>query len=107
MALRGVRRNADGRYPIRTPDDPTITTGLAAYMRAVVVRQGLRQGLRVVVTSGTPDTAVKWSEVARENESPFSVVTVDPGEPVVRARLREVNGEMSDECEQAVRRWYG
>ena len=109
VAMRGVRRNSDGRYPVRDDDDPTITAGLAAYMRAVVVREGLRQGLDVAVTSGTPDTAVKWSEVARENETPFSVQTVDPGEAVVRQRLAAFgeDGELLAECEQAIGRWYG
>jgi len=105
-ALRGVERLDDGRYPVRLDDDPVIATGLAAYMRAAVVHQGLRQGLRVVVTSGSPDTAVRWSDVAREHESPFNVVTIDPGEAVVRERLA-VDGELPDQCEEAVRRWYG
>ena len=107
VGLRGVRRGPDGRYPKRLDGDPTITSGLAAYMRATVVRQGLRQGLRVAVTSGTPATAVKWAEVARENQSLFTVLTVDPGEDVVRQRLMEVGeDQLAEECERAVRRWY-
>ena len=109
VAMRGVERNADGRYPTRSDDDPTIRTGLASYVRAAVVRQGLRAGLNVAVTSGTPSMAPKWAEVARENDAAFNVRTVDPGEFVVRARLREVTGDelLSMDCENAVRRWYG
>ena len=104
-ALRGVRRGPDGRYPIRLDEDPAIATGLAVYQRAAAVRQGLRQGLRVAVTSGTPDTAAHWSEVAREAGAAFTVQTIDPGEAVVRDRLT-VDGILPDQCEGAIRRWY-
>lgn len=105
-ATRGLERGADGRYPVREDDDPAIRSGLAAYLRAAAVRQGLRQGLRVVVTSGTPDSAPRWAEVAREHGAPFNVVTIDPGEAVVRDRLT-VDGELHPQCEGAIRRWYG
>ena len=105
-ALRGIERGPDGRYPVRTADDPAIRSGLAAYVRAVVVNQGLRQGLRVAVTTGSPDTAVRWAGVAEESSSSFAVLTVDPGEAVVRDRLT-VDGVLSDECSEAVNRWYG
>ena len=105
-ALRGIERGPDGRYPVRTADDPAIQSGLAMYVRAVVVRQGLRQDLRVAVTTGSADTAVQWSEVAAESGAAFSVLTVDPGEAVVRNRLT-VNDVLSDECAGAIARWYG
>ena len=105
-ATRGIERAPDGRFPIRADDDPTIRTGLAAYVRAVVVREGLRSGLRVAVTSGTPDTATKWAAVAEESGAAFNVTTIDPGEAVVRERLA-VGGKLDPQCEEAVRRWYG
>ena len=105
VATRGVRRGPDGRYPIRDADDPTIRTGLASYLRAAVVRQGLRSGLNVVVTSGTPSTATRWAQVAEELDEDFEVRTVDPGEEVVRDRLA-VDGELPEECERAISRWY-
>ena len=104
-ALRGIERGPDGRYPVRTDDDPAIQSGLAAYVRTVVVRQGLRDDLDVAVTTGTPDTAVRWSEIAEESGAGFAVLTVDPGEAVVRERLT-VDGVLSDECAGAIGRWY-
>ena len=106
VALRAVERGPHGRYPVRPASDPTITTGLAAYLRAVAVREGLRSGLNVAVTSGTPNTAVKWSRVAEEAGAPFRVTTIDPGEAVVRERLANDDGSMDDECEMAISRWY-
>ena len=104
-ALRAVERDDDGKYPVRHDSDPAIRSGLAAYMRATVVRQGLRQGLRVAITSGTPSTATKWAAVAREEGALFSLRTVDPGIDIVRERLA-VDGVVSDQCEQAIGRWY-
>ena len=104
-ALRGVERGPDGHFPIRLGDDPAIRTGLASYIRAAVVRQGLRDGLNVAVTSGSPDTAVKWSVVAEETGATFQVQTIDPGEATVRERLT-VDGVLPDECEAAIGRWY-
>ena len=105
-ALRGHERNSEGRYPVRTDDDPAIRTGLAAYIRAAVVRQALREDLDVGVTTGTPEMATKWGEVAAESGAAFNVLTVDPGEGVVRDRL-SVDGVLSDECAGAIGRWYG
>ena len=105
-ATRGIEREPDGRYPVRTDADPAVRSGLVTYLRAVAVRQALRVDLRVLVTSGTPKTAVKWSTVAREEGALFSLRTMDPGEAVVRQRLA-VDGVVSDQCEEAVRRWYG
>ena len=105
-ATRGIERDDDGRYPIRPDSDPAVRSGLVTYLRAAVVRQSLRLGLRVAITSGSPRTAVKWQEVARENDALFSLKTIDPGEATVRSRLA-VDGVLSDQCDEAVRRWYG
>ena len=106
-ALRGIERGPDGLYPVRLDDDPAIRSGLAAYVRAAVVRQGLRDGLNVVVTSGTPDTAAEWQAIANESGAGFRVETMDPGEETVRRRLGGRSGRLSRECSKAMRRWYG
>ena len=106
-ATRGLERDPSTRkYPIRQDDDPVIRTGLAAYMRAAVVRQGLRDGLRTAVTSGTPETATRWAAVAQEHGARFAVRTVDPGKEAVRARLADDDGRLDPQCEKALARWY-
>ena len=104
-ALRAVEREPDGRFPIRNDSDPSVRTGLTQYVKAAVVRQSLRLGLRTAVTSGTPRTVTKWQQIAREEDALFSVQTVDPGIDVVKKRLA-VDGELSPECERAIGRWY-
>ena len=95
-AVRGIERLPDGRYPVRQDDDPAVRSGLAAYIRAAVVRQALRDDLRTVVTSGTPETATRWARVQ----------TIDPGEEVARQRLAEPDGTLSAQCARAIARWY-
>ena len=102
-AMRGFERDADGKYPVRTEDDPALR--LSAFMRAAVVRQALREGLDTIVTSGTPSMATRWALVAQETGSAFEVRTIDPGQQVVRERLA-VDGVLSSDCEKAVSRWY-
>ena len=102
-AMRGFERDAAGRFPVRDDEDPALR--LAAYLRAAVVRQALREDLRVVVTSGSPDMATRWAAVAEEAGAAFTVRTEDPGEAVVRERLA-VDGELSPQCEKAIGRWY-
>ena len=110
-ALGGYERGPDGRYPVRADDDPALTTAL--YVQAVAVRRALREGAAVAVTTSRAGQASRWQALAGQVEVEFSVEvsfevrTVDPGEDVVRARLADPDtGELSPECEKAVRRWY-
>lgn len=110
-AVRGVRRNSEGRYPIRRNDDPALTQGLLSAIQSTTVSLALRRDMRVAVTSGTAGTAAKWAERALVAGAAFSVQTHDPGEEVVRARLvaafSDEDGNLTRECEQAISRWYG
>ena len=106
-ALAQARRGPDGRYPVRADDDPAL--GLALYVQATAVRQGLRQGLDVAATTSQRDQVGRWREIL-EDEAPggeLHVRTVDPGEDVIRARLAEQGGALSPECEAAIGRWFG
>ena len=105
-ALKGVERGPDGRYPVRTAEDPIVFSGLPSYVRRTVVRQGLRSGLSVVVTSGTPNQAEFYQAIADELGEDFQVQTVDPGRETVIRRLT-LGVEIDPECLTAVARWYG
>ncbi|MCY3812451.1 MAG: AAA family ATPase [Gammaproteobacteria bacterium] len=103
-AIRAMRRDAEGRYPVRQDDDPGLS--LAAYIRAAVVRQALREDLNVVVTSATPGTATKWAGIAEELGAEFQVRTINPGYAEAARQLAQ-GGPLSAECAKALARWFG
>ena len=106
VALKALERDpATGKYPVRKADDKALA--LAAYLRRTTVRQALRTGLNVVVTSGTPGLEGEYEAIAREAGTTFQVMTDDPGRSVVSERLAGAGGTLSDECQNALNRWYG
>ena len=98
VALSGVVRGADGRYPPRIVGDPIIP--IVAAVREFALQQAVRRELPGFVTTASR------SEVSRLEELVGSLARViDPGEDVVRARLAGPDG-VSPECEDALARWY-
>ena len=104
VALSGVERGADGRYPVREDDDPAL--GTARYLQAVAVRHGLEGGADVAVTTSRRGQETRWQRLADDAETEFIVREIDPGKDVVAARLAEPDGELSEPCARAIRRWY-
>ena len=106
-ALRGFERDpVTGKYPVRRDDDPALE--LARYLQATAVRQGLREGIGVVVTTSRHGQIERWRVLAVEADTTLDVTTVDPGYDVVRGRLADpVTGTLSPECSAAIGRWYG
>ena len=116
-ALRAVERGPDGLYRVRGDADPAIVTGLAAYMRRVAVRQGLRSGLNVeTVAAGWGDGRSAapqrdWQASRLGPMPPESMVTVrsDAFEAVLAATgtppslFLDSDGTSQRE---AVRRWH-
>ena len=103
VALSGVTRGPDGRYPVREDDDPALHT--ARYLQAVAVRHALEQGADVAVTTSQRGQAGRWRHVSTRYT--LEVSTVDPGREVVRQRLAlPETGELSPECQQAIDRWF-
>lgn len=86
---------------------PRDRSRLAAYLKATAVRQALREGLNVAVTTASPDEVTRWQAIAEEAGTGFSVRTIDPGLAVARANLAQADGTLLPECETALRRWYG
>ena len=105
-ALSGVQRDpATGKYPVRLDDDPALDA--ARYVQTTAVHHGLREGRNVAVTTSQHGQSPKWGAIASEHGADFRVSTVDPGIDVVTERLAdEVTGELSDECNAAIGRWF-
>ena len=104
-SLGGKERGPDGLYPIRKADDPALH--VARFVKETAARQALAQGYDVAVTTSSRGQLRRFSEIAGETDSGFDVRTVDPGESVVRDRLADKKGNLSEECKQAISRWYG
>ena len=105
-ATGGAERDpVTGKYPVRLENDPALAT--ARYLQTVTAGFALREGYAIAVTTSQRDQVEKWQAVANRYDSPLSVRTVDPGRSVVEARLSDpVTGELSDECGEAIGRWY-
>ena len=105
-ALSGaVRDPVTGLYPIRLEDDPALA--VSRYLQVVAVRRSLADGADTAVTTSQRGQEERWRRLADEAAAPFSVRTVDPGLAVVRDRLSDASGVLSDECRRAIERWYG
>ena len=103
VALLLLERGANGRYPIR----PEWVLPLAEYTRRAVITGAQNRDIFTVATNsdGSPGRRQQLlgllGDGAREK-------IIDPGREVVAARLADAaTDELSDECDQAINRWYG
>lgn len=101
-ALRQFERDEDGKFPVRTSDDPVL--GLAVYLKATAVRYASREGMDGVVT--TSSSAPEAVERLREQGATGPVKTINPGIESARRRLAGPDGKVSPECEKALARWF-
>ncbi len=97
-----LRRGPDGKYPIRQPDD--LSLNLARIAKRFLVGRAEALGVSGYVT--TSDSSPEEIEKIRGWGATGRVVTVDPGEAVVRRRLADSTGEVPDACEDSIVRWY-
>ena len=97
-------RTAGGRYPERMPEHEYLLP-LAEYTRRVIVRAGVERDLYVITTNSDGDLD-RRRELLGLLGSGARETVIDPGIEVVRARLA-VGGELSEQCRDAINRWYG
>lgn len=103
--LLGIRRQPNGRYPERRPEDDWVMP-MAEYMRRVAITRAVQADLSVIATNsdGSPE---RRRELLRILGADSTEQILDPGENVVRARLSDpVTGGLSRQCETALNRWY-
>ena len=102
-ALLLLQRGTDGKYPPR----PAYVLPIAEYVRQSVITAANERGIFLIVTNSDGAPARRKSLLDKiRGESSERIV--DPGEEIVKARLAdEVTGELSDDCGQAVSRWFG
>ena len=90
-------------YPLR--DERLL--GTTEYMRQALItaaqKPGDRQSLRRTATATRQGGRNYWNASGREVEKQM----IDPGENVVKARLASpATGILSEDCLQAIGRWY-
>ena len=101
-ALTGDLRGPDGRYPLR--DERLLP--LTEYVRRAVISGALARDITVIATNsdGDPD---RRAFLLSQLGAGATERIVDPGRDVVAARLADPEtGELSDECDAAIGRWY-
>lgn len=103
-ALLLLERDANGRYPLRNPAHASYLLPLAEYTRQAIITGAEEMDVDVITTNS--DGAATRRAVLLERLGPGATERViDPGIGVVRERLA-VEGVLSDQCEEAINRWY-
>ena len=101
-ALTGDSRGPDGRFPLR--DERLLPA--TEHLRRAVIGAAVSRGLRVIATNSDGDPG-RRAFLLGELGAGASERIVDPGRDVVAARLSDPEtGELSDECDAAMSRWY-
>ena len=102
-AMLLLRRGDDGRYPERDPVDAHLLA-LAEYVRRAMITGARDMDIEIIATNSDGSPARR--EYLRGLLGPGAVETVlDPGRKVVVDRL-SVNGVLSQQCSDAVSRWF-
>ena len=102
-ALLLLERLPDGRYPERL-DKHQYVLPMVQYLRQAAITGATEMELEVVYTNsqGRPP---RRDDLLRRLGPGAAEVVIDPGIDVVRRRL-VVDGALSDQCEEAIDRWY-
>lgn len=107
VALHGIERDpVTGLYPTRfSADNPTLP--LVEHLRRELIESAVERDIGVVATNSDSDPA-RRAALLRALGPGASERIVDPGRAVVEARLaaHSPDGELTEECVAAVRRWY-
>ena len=101
-ALTGDRRGPDGRYPLRDPN----LLPLVEYTRQAIITGAVAREIHVIATNsdGSPE---RRSKLLSSLGAGATERVADPGQNIVSARLADpATGELSDECQRAIDRWY-
>ena len=103
-ALLLLLRGPDGRYPERDPADAHLLA-LSEYVRKAMFTGAREMDIEVIATNS--DGSPSRREYLRGLLGAGAVEQVlDPGRKVVVDRL-SINGVLSQQCGQAIDRWYG
>ena len=96
MATSGV---LTGAIPSEGLADPLVP--LVASLRNVALSMAIEREYLGWITTASRDEVPRLERITKRR-----AVIIDPGEEVVRRRLADASGDLADECEDALGRWY-
>ena len=102
-ALLLLERLPDGRYPERLTKHGYVLP-MVEYLRQAGITGAAAMELDVILTNSDGNPPRRDTLLRRLGPGAAEVV-IDPGIDVVRRRLA-VDGVLSDQCEEAIDRWY-
>ena len=103
VAITQVVRGDDGRYPLR---DRRLLP-LVEYVRRAIISGSVARDIDVIATNSDGDPGRRQFLLSQLGPGATERV-VDPGREVVSARLADPEtGDLNEECEGAIGRWYG
>ena len=103
-ALLLLRPNAGGRYPERDPSDAHLLA-LAEYTRRAMISGARAMDIEVIATNSDGGNQRREHLLGLLGPGATERV-IDPGLKVVMERL-STNGVLSQQCGEAINRWYG
>ena len=99
-----LERDSDGRYPERQGRDSYLLP-MAEYVRRVTISAALTRELFVVATNSDGSRVRRGFLLDLLGPGAVEQI-IDPGREVVVRRL-STSGSLTEQCAQAVNRWYG
>ena len=103
-ALLLIERQPDGRYPERLAHQSYVIP-MVEYLRRAGMTGAEAQQLNVILTN-SDGSAVRRDLLLRDLGGGAVERVIDPGIDTVTERL-SFNGTLSDQCGEAIHRWYG
>ena len=104
-ALLGIDRDPEtGRYPERRESDAHALR-MAEYLRRAAITASVARGIHVITSNSDSDLARRSFLLGQLGPGATERV-IDPGFEIVISNLQGPNGATSEQCRQAVERWY-
>ena len=104
-ALLLLERDANGRYPPRRASQ-AYALPIAEYLRQAGMTAAQGHEVDTIVTNSDGSTTRRAALLSRMGAGSVERV-IDPGKAVVTKRLSSPDGDLSDQCGEAIGRWYG
>ena len=104
-AIMLLERNTDGRYPQRLASQASWLLPLVEYVRQTIISAAQERDVDVITTNSDGSPERRALLLSRLGPGATERV-IDPGLAVVRDRLSDDGGELTEQCQSAIGRWF-